>query len=145
MSADAENATKLSTRLDATGGGWYDQIVAISQGMLNDACDELHNRHPLLSQCQFVTSMSFPTEALPHFRVDKVLTAAGNIRGNLLPPRIVIPRDETKKDVYWQIRFRDGNFKRKTGQVSEDHNMTDWIIAVRVPLGLSISICYCLP
>jgi len=113
---DHETRKYLHTR---TSNGEWDQILALSQGIINQQFEALYNCYPEMSTM--------------YTSIDDI----GSLDAKLLAPRILIPNETSAggglNHVYFDIRFASGSLAdRDSYFLVED--LTGWNIAIKVTI-----------
>ncbi|KAI1293913.1 hypothetical protein F5Y03DRAFT_373909 [Xylaria venustula] len=95
----------------------YDQVVAISQGMINYALKRFHEQNPDMAT----------------FDGDNPL-GTGTITGVLDPPQILVDVEE-RNVVIWRTNFKEGSliYTAENGE-RKPHSINGWAVDVKVPL-----------
>ncbi|KAE8309261.1 hypothetical protein BDV41DRAFT_580693 [Aspergillus transmontanensis] len=119
MSADKwdfESRIDTSTRTD---NGAYDQVIALSQGLINENFQKLYDLYPELRD----------------FKAGN--EDVGIFTGKLLAPRVLIPGEDKGSfllgEVFFQFRFKSGSFTNPRGGVVVS-DLSDWVFTIPVPI-----------
>ncbi|KAK2051795.1 hypothetical protein LY76DRAFT_673537, partial [Colletotrichum caudatum] len=111
----AKDASWLKTVLDTSAFDHYDQIVALSQGMINNAMAHIQENNP----------------GLENF--DGQSDYAGEISATLKAPQLIISASDPKM-VIWRTNVESGTFSVYTKNGTEDFTLGGCSIDVKVPL-----------
>ncbi|KAK0707165.1 hypothetical protein B0T21DRAFT_377299 [Apiosordaria backusii] len=117
----AEDASWLATTCDTSLADGkmehYDQVVAISQGMINFALKKMHERIPDIANFDGSNS-----------------GGSGMISAELEPPKILI-NTEDRNTVSWRTTFKTGTLVYKTENADDAYYPIDgWSVDTEVPL-----------
>ncbi|KAK4161607.1 hypothetical protein QBC43DRAFT_302779 [Cladorrhinum sp. PSN259] len=120
----AEAASRLTTSLTTSGNEYFDQVVAVSQQMINDAIAGIHAANPDMN--------AFDGEDEEY----------GTISADLDPSQIIIPAGtELAADAFsvtWRTNFREGTIVvKQNGTTLPPFPINGWSVDVRVPLEFS--------
>lgn len=112
----ADVASRLGTHLRTVNGA-YDEVVAISQGVVNKSFAELAKLYP-------------DSMGKMHWEQPGSVT----IDAELYPSTILLPGNtgSNLSKIYYQIRFKTGTLKTADGEI--DEKLDNWIIAVQCDL-----------
>ncbi|UKZ80878.1 hypothetical protein TrVFT333_008643 [Trichoderma virens FT-333] len=117
---NAEQASRLKTSLDLSDGDHFDQVIAISQGMINHAIKRIHEQN----------------EDMNDFYGD---SDSGSISADLAPSELVIPVGDPAAQknniVIWRTNIKQGTLTVNYRDVPpKDYTIDNWTIDVKVPL-----------
>ncbi|KAI0411274.1 hypothetical protein F5X98DRAFT_383935 [Xylaria grammica] len=102
---------RLPISLELSNGEYYDQIMGMSQGIINSSFEKLYEKYEGLQKIN-------------------VKIGDGSIVGEMNPPKITIPAYKNKLDqskVYHQLSFKTGTMKTINGFTL---NLDGWIIII---------------
>jgi hypothetical protein len=113
---DYDSRWETTTRADT---GAYDQVIALSQGIINENFNKLYEMYPELSKLYFKDS------------------AIGTFEGVIQAPRILILGADEKSanlnEVIFQVRFNSGYLKDGDGKAAIP-DLKNWIFSLRAPV-----------
>ncbi|KAI0526152.1 hypothetical protein F5B22DRAFT_589306 [Xylaria bambusicola] len=115
MTQQFEFQSRLKVNLK-TADGFYDQGMAVTQGIINSSFEGLYNRYPDLQKIEWDNDEA-------------------EMKADLLPSRILIPDSVglNLTKVYHQIRFSKGTLKKK-GTVQRTYTLDGWMVCVACDL-----------
>ncbi|KHN93730.1 uncharacterized protein MAM_08401 [Metarhizium album ARSEF 1941] len=119
---DSDTKLRLKTSC-ATAHGYYDQIVAVSQKIINESFDKLYD--------------VYPEYGVVDFSSKKI----GKIKGNLLSPRLLLGgglgSDISLTSALYVMRFKDGEISIPADDDDDPdqvEDLTGWNLAVTIDL-----------
>lgn len=140
----AEAASRLTTSLTTSGEEHFDQVVAVSQEMINIAIAKIHDNVPEINifDGEDGKLASSHADSPSHITNPSQSEEYGTISADLDPCQIIIPAGtDLAADAFsvtWRTRFKTGSMVLKPGAngvAPPPIPIDGWSVDVRVPLG----------